>query len=216
MVTSASMHCNTKPSHHMVLHAAGPIEGRRHDWKLYCRSGVDESLLGVIFVGGKQYCICGDFGYNQRPFLEVPYQGSNLSAPQRAINSAMSKERVTVECYVKDVTPYWSTMDYNRRCGRGSRLSELYISQLCYLRPSEIACIRTPLPILPLRASDPGRLTRQQIRIHFLFFYVLNKFHMPQDAKRAGFVRSPTGSPARAAPGRLEVRKKAFLLVKRG
>ena len=38
----------------LVLHAAGPIEGRRHDWTLYCRSGVDESLPGVMYVGGKQ------------------------------------------------------------------------------------------------------------------------------------------------------------------
>ena len=37
----------------LVLHAAGPIEGRKHDWTLYCRSGVDESLPGVMYVGGK-------------------------------------------------------------------------------------------------------------------------------------------------------------------
>ena len=87
----------------LVLHAAGPIEGRRHVWTLYCRSGVNQSLPGVAFVGGKQYCIYGDSGYNQRPFPEVPYQGSNLSAPQRAFNGAMSKGRVTVEWYFKEV-----------------------------------------------------------------------------------------------------------------
>ena len=48
----------------LVLHAAGPIEGRRRDWTLYCRSGVDESISGVMNVGEKQYCIYGDSGYN--------------------------------------------------------------------------------------------------------------------------------------------------------
>ena len=35
----------------LVLHAAGPIEGKRHDWTIYCRSGVDESLPGVTLIG---------------------------------------------------------------------------------------------------------------------------------------------------------------------
>ena len=99
----------------------------------YCRSGVDESLPGVIYVGGKQYCISGDFRYNQRPFLKVPYQGSNLGAPHRAINGAIWRGKVTVEWYLMEVKLYWSTMDYKRKMRARSRLWGLYISPRCCL-----------------------------------------------------------------------------------
>jgi nuclease HARBI1 len=63
----------------LIFHIAGPIEGRRHDWTLYCRSGIELQLEEKITINGIQYFIYGDSGYNLRPFMEVPYQGSNLS-----------------------------------------------------------------------------------------------------------------------------------------
>lgn len=34
----------------MILHAYGPMEGQRHDWKLYVRRGLDEELLALLNV----------------------------------------------------------------------------------------------------------------------------------------------------------------------
>ena len=34
----------------MILHAYGPIEGRRHDWTLYVISGLDEQLPALLNV----------------------------------------------------------------------------------------------------------------------------------------------------------------------
>ena len=39
----------------LILHAAGPIEGRRHDWTLYVRSSLDEVLPGVLNFDGLRY-----------------------------------------------------------------------------------------------------------------------------------------------------------------
>ena len=87
--------------------------------------------MGVMYVRGKQYCIYGDFGYNQRPFLEVPCKGSNLSAPHRAFNSVMSRGIVTVEWYFKEVKLYWSTMDYKKKMRTGeSPVGALYIAAM--------------------------------------------------------------------------------------
>ena len=97
--------------HGLLLHAAGPMEGRRHDWTLYCRSGLDEELGEVMVVNGFQYCIYGDSGYNERDFLVVSSQGSQLTGYQKAFNEAMANGRVSVEWVFKEVKRYWSTMD---------------------------------------------------------------------------------------------------------
>ena len=158
----------------LVLLAAGPIEGRMHDWTLYCRSRVDDSLPGVMYVGGKQYCIYGDSGYNQRPFLEVPYHGSSLSAAHSAFNGAMSRGRVTVEWYFKEVKLYWSTMDYKSKMQTGGVACGSFI----YRRNVADELPKLPLPefhlsILPLRTSHPGKLLRPQTTIHCLLFQVI-------------------------------------------
>jgi nuclease HARBI1 len=66
-------------------------------------------------INGNQYCIYGDSGYNLRPFMEIPYQGSNFSEEQKYLNKAMSASRITVEWIFKEVKQYWSAMDYKRK-----------------------------------------------------------------------------------------------------
>ena len=109
-------------------------------------------------------------------------------------------------------------------CGRGSRLWELCISPLCCLRTSETACIRNPslntstvhlppwkttsttnnnkLSTLPFHSSF-ACATRRRARSE-------DKVRVPQDAKRADFVRNPAGCPVRAAPAHFEGRKRHF------
>jgi nuclease HARBI1 len=96
-----------------TFHLAGPIEGRRLDWTLYCRSGIELQFEENMIINGIQYCIYGDSRYHLRPFMEAPYEGSNLSEEQKYLNKAMSASRITVEWNFKEVKQYWSTMDYN-------------------------------------------------------------------------------------------------------
>ena len=79
----------------------GPMEGQRHNWTLYTRSGMNTHLPEVLDVGGKGYCIFGDSRYNRRRFMEIPFQGSSLPAQQVAFNKAMSSARITVEWIFK-------------------------------------------------------------------------------------------------------------------
>jgi nuclease HARBI1 len=81
----------------LILHAHGPMEGRRHDWTLFLQSGLDNQLAEKLRIGGTQYCLYKDSGYSQREYLEIPYQGSALSAHQRAFNKQMPAARITVE-----------------------------------------------------------------------------------------------------------------------
>ena len=91
----------------LVLHVYGPIEGRRHDWTMYTRSGLDDHLSEILEVDSERYCIYGDSGYNRRWFMEVSYQGSHLTPPQVAFNRAMSAVRITVEWIFKELKLYF-------------------------------------------------------------------------------------------------------------
>jgi len=99
----------------MFWHAAGPIEGRRHDWTMHMRSGLGELLPELLTVESYQYCLYGDSGYNHRWYLEVPCQGSNLNQYQTAFNVAMASGRVTVEWMFKELNQQFSTVDIKRK-----------------------------------------------------------------------------------------------------
>lgn len=99
----------------MFYHVYGPVEGRRHDWTLYCRSEIEDQLSLYLIVDGKQYCIYGDSGYNQRDFMDVPFQGGALNADMRAFNKAMSEGRITIEWMFKEVKTFWTAVDFPRK-----------------------------------------------------------------------------------------------------
>lgn len=99
----------------MCVHLFGPEVGRRHDMFLYAASGADAMLEGILEIDGRQYVVYGDSGYSARVFLEIPFDGASLSAVKKAFNKAMSKSRVTVEWFFKEVKLLWSFVDCKRR-----------------------------------------------------------------------------------------------------
>jgi len=126
----------------LVLHVAGPIEGLRHNWTLYCCCALDESLLALPVVDGKKFCLYGDSGSKNRPFLEVPIQRSEITSYQKAFNTAMSKGRVIVEWYFKEVKFYWAAMDYKRKMRTGeSPVGALYIAAMLLMLTNMRNCV---------------------------------------------------------------------------
>lgn len=87
----------------LILHAYGPVEGRRHDWTLYTRSEIDSQLEAFLRVGEDQFCIYGDSGYNERLHLQIPFQGSQMSPEESSFNKAMSSGRISVEWLFKEI-----------------------------------------------------------------------------------------------------------------
>ena len=115
----------------LILHAHGPIAGCRHDWALYVRSNIEQQLREVLSVGGCQYYVHGDSGYNRRDVVDVPFQGAHLSGAQLAANRTTSSVRVTVEWSYKDVKLYWTVVDYKRKMRAGeSAVGLLYIGAM--------------------------------------------------------------------------------------
>lgn len=99
----------------LFLHAAGPIEGRRHYLTLYMRSGLDEAMESIMQVDGVPFYIYGDAGYNHRWFLEVPCQGSKLKEFQKAFNKARSGGRIIGEWIFKELKQQLSCVDIKRK-----------------------------------------------------------------------------------------------------
>jgi hypothetical protein len=96
----------------LILHLFGPVEGRRHDMTLYRESNIDHLLQSSMNINGVQYCLYGDPAYCLRPYLQVGYQGSNLTADQILFNASMSKVRIAVEWAFRDVKMYFTHVDF--------------------------------------------------------------------------------------------------------
>lgn len=87
----------------MSLHQIGLLEGRRHIWILFSRSGVDERLASILEYGGMQYFRYGYRGYNSRLYVEIPFQSTPLSDGKRAFNESMLIARMTVKWMLKEL-----------------------------------------------------------------------------------------------------------------
>ena len=119
------------PPDGMILHAYGPVEGRRHDWFMFPCSGLESNFGSILHIREKQYVLFGDSGYNWRHFMEFTFQGSNLNVNQSAFNFSMSKVRVTVEWIFKEVKLYFPVCDTKRKMKLGeSPVGLLYLGTM--------------------------------------------------------------------------------------
>jgi len=75
----------------------------------------DEGLGGILHIEPMKFCVYGDSGYNNRAFLEIPFQGSNLSTHQRAFKSPMASAGGTVEWLYNEIKINWTTVDFKRK-----------------------------------------------------------------------------------------------------
>lgn len=115
----------------IIIHAHGPMEGRRHDWALYVESDIERQLREVCLLGGEQYYIHADSGYNRRDVIDVPFQGANICPAARAANESTARARVTVEWCYKEIKLYWTTVDFKRKLRVGeSSVGSLYIASM--------------------------------------------------------------------------------------
>ena len=91
----------------MLLHAYGPIPGRRFDITLWRRSGIYSQLDKVIHDGERRFSIYGDAAYSSSLWMGTPFQGANITAARKAANRDKSCSRVSVECYFMELKRLW-------------------------------------------------------------------------------------------------------------
>ena len=116
---------------YLILHAHGPLEGFRHDWALYVRGDLEGQLEAACHVGGVQFLVHDDSGYNHLVYLDTPFSDSNLIAAQRMSSGSTSAVRVTVGWMCSEVRLYWTVAGVSRNMRFGeSPVGFIYIVAL--------------------------------------------------------------------------------------
>ena len=92
----------------LALHFYGPVEGRKHDVHILTTSGLEAQLHSKMFINGRQFCLYADSAYSLREYLLVGFNGSALSTEEIAMNRDLSRARVAVEWFFKEVKQYFS------------------------------------------------------------------------------------------------------------
>ena len=124
----------------LIAHASGPLEGRWRDWMLYIRSSFDEQLVDALLPEGRQFYIYGDSGCNRRAWMEVPIEGSEITADEKVCNKSMSKCRITVEWLFKEIKIQWTALNFRRKMKIGkSPVGSIYLAGIL-LRNSRNCC----------------------------------------------------------------------------
>ncbi len=96
----------------LVCHAFGPFLGRHHDVSMYVKSGVENDLQHVRDANGQLLAIYGDGWYVQRDWLQIPFQGANLTHEQKDFNIKMSRVHASVEWGFGKVSTIWAFVNY--------------------------------------------------------------------------------------------------------
>ena len=98
----------------IILHAFGPLEGRRHDSYMLGQSGMLQDLEQLNRHHPEPYYIYGDQAYPLRQCLICPFRGVNLTAQEQDFNTAMSSLRMCVEWGYRDVITNFAFPDLKK------------------------------------------------------------------------------------------------------
>lgn len=112
---------------------AGSIEGRRHEWTLYVRIGIETWITDALIVIETQTALYSDSVYGKRILLVTAFAVSNTSNMQKAFNLTMAQFRVTVEWLFKEDKRYWTSVDFKRKLRVGEGPCGLMYIAACVL-----------------------------------------------------------------------------------
>ena len=91
------------------------IEGKRHDARMLCMSGLLESRQAHCnTAAGEPLCIYGDPAYPLRRYLQAPYKNANLNDEDKAFNKSTSSVRVAVQWVFGDITSYFAFLNFKQ------------------------------------------------------------------------------------------------------
>ena len=98
----------------LIVHAYGPVDGRRHDVIVARRSGLLDELTNV-YVDEVPYAIYADSAYGISLHVQTPFRKALAGTPEAQLNTCMARARtVASECTYGIVTNQWQAVDYVR------------------------------------------------------------------------------------------------------
>lgn len=115
------------------MHLHGPEVGRPYDVLIFGRNGLHPELTSFININCKQYVVFADSGYYKRIYMVCRYSGTKLRPAQKAFNTGMPRNRVTMEYMFKSVKLIWTMMDENHKLRLWQRPLRLYYKAAVHL-----------------------------------------------------------------------------------
>ncbi|GAV09608.1 hypothetical protein RvY_19113 [Ramazzottius varieornatus] len=97
----------------LIVHLAGPIVGKRHDWRMYQESNLIDQLKRKREDADWKFYIYGDHGYTSTRELIAPFRSVTNQA-EADLNYVMSKLRVSVEWMFGKCCVLWAFLDFPR------------------------------------------------------------------------------------------------------
>ena len=94
----------------------GPVEGRRHNCALLCKSGLIGRMeaAGLQDMNGLPLSLYGDPAYPMRNFLLCPFKGANITEEQQNFNRSMSSVREAVEWEFGKIVSLFAFLDFRK------------------------------------------------------------------------------------------------------
>lgn len=97
----------------IILHLSKAFTGTTHDLTIYQQSGIIDILEEHAFdTAGGSLALYGDSAYMPDPHMIIGYTDANPTEDQARFNKTMSGLRIIVEWGFKEVTTYFSGMDF--------------------------------------------------------------------------------------------------------
>ena len=99
----------------LIVHAFGPVDGRRHDTTVLRLSGLaaDQADLSV---NGIDYCIYADSAYAITRNMQRPFREPAENTVEARMNTVMARARtVASECGYSSISNSWQTIDWVRQ-----------------------------------------------------------------------------------------------------
>ena len=118
----------------------GPVEGKRHDSGMLAQSSLLPQLQHFAHTpNGELVCLYDDTAYPLRIHLQAPFRG-NRTPQQEVFNTAMSNVWVAVEWLFKEITTYFSFLDFQKDLKIGlSPVGKMYT--VCALMTNARTCL---------------------------------------------------------------------------
>ncbi|CAM9922833.1 unnamed protein product [Sphacelaria rigidula] len=136
----------------------GPLNGFRHDKRMLELSGLMSFVESHMNDSdGSTYCLYGDPAYGQSEHLCTPFASEvdeELSEEMEAFNKSMTRCRVTIELFFKEVTSKWTFIDITRQ--QKSLLSPVGTQyRVCVLLSNSHSCLNGGNEILQFFGVSP-------------------------------------------------------------
>ena len=98
----------------LIVHAHGPVDGRRHDVIVAKRSGLLDEMNN-LHANGVNYAIYADSAYGLHTHMQTPYRKPKPGSTEARLNTCMARARtVASECTYGIITNQWQAVDFVR------------------------------------------------------------------------------------------------------